>query len=76
MADLYDKASEQEEHDRDLAISRARLPVSEMPPPSETCLNCGESVQAADAAGEAIAHRWCCVECFDDWTARRARKGS
>lgn len=76
MADLYDQASDREEHDRDLAIARARIPVSEMPPPSDTCLNCGDSVPDADAAGEAIAHRWCCVECFDDWTARRARKGS
>jgi hypothetical protein len=76
MADLYDQASDREEHDRNLAIARARLPVSEMPPPSDTCLNCADSVPDAEAAGEAIAHRWCCVECFDDWSARRARKGS
>lgn len=76
MADIDDLATDLEERDRELAIARARVPVSEMPPPSATCLNCGDSVAQAEAAGEAIANRWCCVECFDDWTARRARKGS
>lgn len=76
MTCFFDQASDLELHEREAAVARARLPVSEMPPPSASCLNCGDSVPEAEAAGEAIAHRWCCVECFDDWSARRQRKGA
>lgn len=76
MTDFFDQASDLELHEREAAVARARLPVSEMPPPSDSCLNCGDSVPDAEAAGEAIAHRWCCVECFDDWSARGQRKGA
>lgn len=76
VADLYDQATEREEHDRELAIAAARRPVPTLPDATGGCLNCGDDIAEADAAGEAIADRWCCVECQEDWTARRARKGS
>lgn len=76
MTDFFDQSAHTELQQREQAIARARIPVSEMPPPSASCLNCGDSVPDAEAAGEAIAHRWCCVECFDDWSVRRQRKGS
>lgn len=76
VADLYDQATEREEHDRELAIAAARRPVAKLPAVTGECLNCGDDIAAADAAGEAIADRWCCIECQEDWTARLARKGS
>lgn len=53
-----------------------RTPVAALPDPTGECLNCLYDIAEADAAGEAIADRWCCIECQEDWTARLARKGS
>lgn len=74
VADLYDQATECEERDREQALAAARRPVSELPAATGACLNCEDDIAAADKAGEAIAHRWCCIECHEDWTARLGRR--
>lgn len=71
MTDIYDQATEREERDRAAAIAAARVPVQALPEPTGVCLNCTEELWR----DEAVAARWCCAECRDDWQVRAVRRG-
>lgn len=58
--DIFDQATEQEEQERERALSR-REP--EGPEATGLCLHCGEPL-----GGGA---RWCNCECRDDWQAQQ-----
>ena len=61
MADIFDRATEREEMDRERAL-KMRKP--EGPKATGYCLECGEPI------GE--GRRWCIgVECRDRWQSRR-----
>ena len=63
MADIYDRATEREEMDREIAL-RARKP--EGPKATGSCLHCGEPVTDG--------RRWCPgVECRDSWERNAAK---
>ena len=74
MTDLYDQAQEREQRDREAAIAAARQPVHGLPDATGVCLNCGDDMAAAEEAEQAIAARWCSVECRDDWISRTGRR--
>lgn len=60
MTDLFDRATEREEMDRDLAL-QVRKP--EGPRATGFCLECGEPVEEC--------RRWCGPACRDSWQRRR-----
>lgn len=74
MTDLYDQAQERDLRDREAAIAAARQPVHGLPDPTGVCLNCGDDMVQAEEAEQAIAARWCSVECRDDWISRTGRR--
>jgi hypothetical protein len=66
MADLADIANDKAEAGLGAAIAHARhMVATDMPQPSDVCLNCG----AATTAGA----RWCDADCRDDWQRARGR---
>lgn len=74
MTDLYDQAQEREQRDREAAIAAARKPVMGLPDSTGVCLNCGDDMASAERDDQAIAGRWCSVECHDDWQVRAGRR--
>lgn len=60
MTDVFDRATEREEMDREIAL-RARKP--EGPKATGYCLECGEPVEEG--------RRWCTAGCRDLWEHRR-----
>ncbi len=60
MADIFDRATEREEMDRERAL-KMRKP--EGPKATGYCLECGEPIGGA--------RRWCGSECRDSWQRRR-----
>ena len=60
MADIFDRATEREEMDREAAL---KLRKPEGPKATGYCLECGEAVEDE--------RRWCGPECRDSWQRRR-----
>lgn len=60
-ADIIDAACDREDKDRALAVALARE-AGELLPATGECHNCGASV--------AEGHRFCDVDCRDDWQKR------
>jgi len=52
----------------------ARRPAEPLPEATGVCLNCGDDMVQAEEAEQAIAARWCSVECRDDWISRTGRR--
>ena len=61
MTDIYDRATEREELERELALQHARN-TTNSPAYTGFCLNCEVETNGG--------HRWCCPECRDDWSSR------
>lgn len=60
--DIYDRATEREEQDRELALKRLR-PTG--PEATGACLWCGEDLPPAQP--DKPAPRWCDCDCRNDW---------
>ena len=60
--DIYDRATEREEQDRELALKRMR-PAG--PAATGWCLNCGADLPAQQPG--LPAPRWCDCDCRNDW---------
>ena len=58
MTDIYDRATEREEQDRELALQQVRY--SAKPLPHGECNNCGASCAGA----------FCDSDCREDWEQR------
>ena len=56
MTDIFDRATEREEMDREIAL-RARKP--EGPEATGRCLWCGDETTQG--------RRWCSAQCRDEW---------
>ena len=59
--DEFDRATEAEMRDRDMAIEAASR-KKRGPEATGECLWCGDAIERL---GEGL--RWCCVECRNDW---------
>lgn len=60
--DIYDRATEREEQDRELALKRLR---PEAPAATGPCLFCGDELPPGQPGQP--APRWCDCYCRDDW---------
>jgi RNA polymerase-binding transcription factor DksA len=59
MSDDADRAAEEIEQTLQEAISRARQQLKQLSDKQGKCLWCGEAVPPG--------HRWCSIDCRDDW---------
>jgi hypothetical protein len=59
MSDEADRAADEIEQVLQVAIARARQQLKPLSTQQSKCLWCGEAVPPG--------HRWCSLECRDDW---------